>query len=494
MNWRHGLAFVLALAGSQAAHALPVPVYNGITVNGQATVNGPVTVTGNFEALGGGQLAGTFVGPLTIGPVTPELTLTTQAGLSGLPAVTGTFAYVTDCPNGNQSGGGSTGCPAFRDSGGTWRLMSTPSNLSITIGGQAVTLGGATANQGNGSLIQLAGTGAKVAGNAAVYDAAGNLVDSGVVPSGGTGGGGTVAPGLQGSIPSYLNAGTSSTVGPLPIVNNAVLATNASGLAGEVTTLPTGLTIPSATLPNPTLTGSISIGTASYTGKQTFLASVSSSAGLNIPAGVAPSAPAVGDEWATASGLFYRASTGPTTQGPFLYQVTTSGPITGGGVGPSLALACATCATTTSGGALTATAPITISSAGLIALGTIPKPIVWLADSTTIVHNDTYSLMQSPWTLATPVQKIRYHTGGTGTPSFVLTLNTCTGQSGGAYTGCTVVPGCSGISVTSSTDNTTTCTGGSVVPAGQYLTMVITGATGSPSSAWVQTTVAGPAS
>lgn len=485
----YSLFVAVFMAGTQA-HALPTPTYGTITVNGPATINGPLTVTGQMKGLGGGQLAGTFSGPMSLGSVTPSLAATTQAGLSGIAGGTGTMIFVSDCPNGSQSGGGVTGCPAFQDSAGTWRLLSTPTNLPITIGGQAVTLGGSTANQGNGPLIQLAASGVKVAGNALVYDAAGNAVDSGVVPSGGTGGGGTVAPGLQGSIPSYLNAGTSSTIGPIPIVNNAVLATDASGIAAEVTTLPVGLTGPSMTLPNPTLTGSISIGTASYTGKQTFLASVTSSAGLNIPTGVAPSAPAVGDEWGTSAGLFYRAGTGPTTQGPFLYQVNTTGPLSGGGVGPSLTLACAGCATTTNGGALTANAPLTISAGGLFDLGTIPKPIVWFADSATIVHNDTIPLFQSPWTRSTPVTAIKYHTGGTGTPSFVLTFNTCSGQSGGAYTGCTVVTGCSAISVTSSTDNTTSCS--SSVPAGQYLTMVITGTTGSPSSAWIQTTVGTP--
>lgn len=488
---RKGLALFLTLACAHA-HALPTPAYDAITVGtGGATINGPETVTGIFKAQGGGQLVGTFTGPLVVGPVTPLLSQTTQAGLPNFPAVAGAFVFVTDCPNGSQSGGGVTGCPAFLDSGGTWRLLPSPSNLAITIGGQAVTLGGSTTNQGNGNKVQL-GSGPFVAGNALVFDAFGNAVDSGVVPSGGTGGGGTVAPGLQGSIASYLNAGTSSTVGPIAIVNNAVVATNSSGIAAEVTTLPTGLTIPNATLSSPTLTGSISIGTATYTGKQTFLASVTSSAGLNIPAGVAPSSPAPGDEWATSTGLFYRA--GSTSQGPFLYQATTTGPLTGGGVGPSLTLACPTCATTTSGGALTATAPMTISAGGLIALGTIPKPLVWIADSTTIVHNDTYALFQSPWTNSTPITSIRYHTGGTGSPSFVVTLNTCSGQSGGSYTGCTPVPGCSGISVASATDNTTSCTVGSVVPAGQYLTMVITGATGSPSSAWTQTVIGTPAS
>lgn len=488
-NSLRGLAALIALA-SVNAYALPTPTYGGITVNGSSTINGAETVTGQFRALAGGQLAGTFTGPLTLGSVTPLLTPTTQAGLASLPATGGAFAFVTDCPNGSQSGGGVTGCPAFRDTAGTWRLMPSPSNLPITIGGQGVILGGSTTNQGNGTKIQLA-TGGFVAGNALVFDAAGNAVDSGVVPSGGTGGGGTVAPGAQGSPSVYLNAGTSSTVGPIPIVANAVMATNGSGFVGEVTTLPTGLTYPSGTFSNPTLTGSISIGTAGYTGKQTFLASVVSSAGLNIPAGVAPSAPAPGDEWGTPIGKFYRV--GSVTQGPFIAALTGSGPIaiTGGGTA-LLAAGCPQCALTTNGGLLTATAPMTISAGGLINLGTIFKPFVWLADSSTVVHNDIYPLFKSPWSSPAPISSVIYHVNGTGssTGSFVASLNTCTLYSGGT---CTPVPGCNTLTVASATDTTVSCTAASL-PAGQFLNLTISGTVGAPASAWVQTVVATPSS
>lgn len=487
---RKALSTLLFLLLPALAHALPTPAYDGVTVgSGGATINGPVNITGTFKAQSGGQLAGTFSGPLIVGPVTPLLTPTTQAGLSGLPATAGTFAFVTDCPNGSQSGGGVTGCPAFRDTGGTWRLMSSPSNLPITIGGQAVTLGGSTTNQGTGTKLQLA-TGTFTAGNALVFDASGNAVDSGVVPSGGTGGGGTVAPGLQGSIPSYVNAGTSSTVAPIPIVNNAVLATNSSGLAAEVTTLPAGLTIPGANLTNPNLTGAVSIGTATYTGKQTFLASVSSSAGLNIPAGSVPSAPAPGDVWATSFGLFYRA--GSTTQGPLVGSLTGTSPITVNGLGTAaLAVACPQCALTTNGGLLTANSPLTISASGVVNLGTILKPVVILWNASTLVTNDTYPLFKSPWTQPAPVVSITYHTNGpgsSGTGSFLAALNTCTLYSGGT---CTPVPSCSSANVNSATDTTVTC-GGSGLPAGQYLELITSGVTGTPSSAWLQVTLAQP--
>lgn len=58
-------------------------------------------------------------------------------------------------------------------------------NSSMTIGGQTISLGGTTTNQGTGGKIQLA-TGSTITGHAAVYDASGNVIDGGVVPSSGT--------------------------------------------------------------------------------------------------------------------------------------------------------------------------------------------------------------------------------------------------------------------------------------------------------------------
>jgi hypothetical protein len=50
-------------------------------------------------------------------------------------------------------------------------------------------------------------------------------------------------------------------------------------------------------------------------------------------------------------------------------QITVSSPLTGGTITTTGTIACATCATTTNGGALTATSPVTISAAGVIACG-----------------------------------------------------------------------------------------------------------------------------
>lgn len=472
----------LFLCATAAIADRPSPTFNNVTVNSNITAGGSLSVAGATTLSGGGTLSGTFNGAAAFTNISPTLSPFT---VSSLPSVTsansGRVAFVSDCVNGSQSAPGS-GCLYFVNTNGIWTAMPSPSNLALTIGGQSVSLGGSTANQGNGPLIQLAVPGF-VVGHAPAYDNNGNLVDSGVVPSGGTGGGGTVAGAPQKSIAFYTNAGTASTVGGLAIVNNAVLVTNSGGTPSEATTLPGGLTIPSPTITSPTLGGTISIGGASYTGRQVFFASTLASASINIPSGVTPSSPVNGDFWTLNTGVFARVN--GTTQGPFLYQVNTSGPLGGGGNGPTLTLTCATCATTTNGGLLTATSPMAISAAGVISLGGQPSPVTWIADATTVVHNDTYNIYEKwPFSASGTINSVVYHTGGTTSPSFAISLQI----NGSNVTGCTTLP------VSSTSDTTTTCTGLNTITNGQTLGLVVSGVAGSPSSAVVQVNMTKPAS
>lgn len=444
----------------------------------------PLTcVNGDVWATGSGLFScvnNTPVGPYgTGGSVLPVYTSGT------LPVVTaanaGQFAFVSDCPNGSQTGLGATGCPYVVNKNGVWTALPYPPSTAITVGGQALFLGGATNNQGNGTKLQLA-NGGFTAGNALVFDVNGNAVDGGTPPSGGTGGGGTVAnSAAAGAIPFYPAAG--STVAPLAVVPNAVLITNASGAPSEGTTLPSALIIPAPTISAPILTGTSSIATANMTGRLTTIASATTGAGFNLPPGAAPSAPSNGDVWDTTTGLYARVN--GATQGPYLYSIATTGPLGGGGVGPTLTLTCTTCATTTNGGALTGTSPISISAGGVISLGSQPGPIVWIADSATVVHNDTYNLIEKwPWVNSGTINSITYHTGGTSTPTFTISL-----QIAG-----TPVTGCNGLGVSSSSDTTTTCTAANTITNGQTLGLVISGTSGSPASAVVQVNYSKPAS
>lgn len=438
---------------------------------------------GDLWMTGSGAFACPAGSPIPLG-ISGTTSFLTYANVASLPIVTsanaGQNAYVLNCRNGAEGPTGGTGCYYNVNAIGAWTAVPSPSNLTMTIGGQAIYLGGATNNQGNGTKIQLA-SGGFTAGNALAFDSSGNAVDSGVPPSGGAGGSGTVTTAAVNSIPFYSSSPTGSTLAGLTKISNSVLCRAASGALSECTTLPTGLIIQGPTISAPTITGTASIATTNMTGKLTTVASTTSTAGFNIQPGIAPSSPGNGDVWGTSGGIFARVN--GATQ-PLIGGILVSGPIVGVLNGTVESLSCPTCATITTGGALAGTAPITVSAAGLIALGVQPAPIVWIADSATAVHNDTYNLIEkSPWANNVSVVSMTYHTGGTNTPSFTASL-----QING-----TPITGCNGIGVSSSSDATVTCTGGSLSNLGT-LSLVITGTSGSPTSAVIQINVLKPAS
>lgn len=488
MRWLALLLF-LALPVVTRAQPYPSPILQSQSVLGSASIGGGLTVSGTINFSGGGTIGGTFSGPVTIKALTAGLANVTTAQLSSIPNPTsGYTVYVTDCQNGSQSFPG-TGCPGFYN-GSSWTTLPNPPTGTVTVGGQAIHIGGATSNQGNGSLIQTSSGTAGASGNCPQYNSGGALIDSGAPCGGGGGGSGTVTNQLQNTIPVYTSAGSSNNLGGMTIVNNAVVGTNGSGAPSEMTTLPAGLAIPTPTISGATLTGTTSIGNTTYTGKQTFLAATVNAASLNIPVGVAPTSPVNGDVWETSAGIFGRSN--GVTVGPLLYQTSTTAPLTGGGVGPILTLACPQCATTTNGGALTGVLPMAISTSGAISLGCIVKPITWVADSTFTVHNDSYDLIEQ-WPPAgscisgNNVVSMVFHTGGTGSPSFAATLQICTAGS------CVNVPGCANVPVSSATNSVATCSA-AVLTQNQTLKLVLSGVTGSPSSAVVQANVAFPSS
>lgn len=132
----------------------------------------------------------------------------------------------------------------------------------------------------------------------------------------------------------------------------------------------------------------------------------------------------------------------------------------------------------------------TITASGTCAVAGVLRPLVWVAGSSAVVTDDVTTLVQSPWSNPAPIIKISYHINATGsTGSTTATLNTCTASTGGT---CTAVPNCANLTVSIATDTTVSCTGGSL-PAGQFLNLVLSGTTGSPTSAWIQTVISAPA-
>jgi hypothetical protein len=97
----------------------------------------------------------------------------------------------------------------------------------------------------------------------------------------------------------------------------------------------------------------------------------------------------------------------------------------------------------------------------------------WWWDSGQVVYNTTET--SEPWEFVSgTIAQVTTYTGGT-TPSFTV----------GFYINGVAITGCTGIVVHSSTPVTTTCTGAKTITQGQYLSTVITSASGTPQNALV---------
>lgn len=472
------VATMVTAAGKPASFSTLIVTSGGTlggTFAGNPTFSGNVTFSGSTIFSGGLALSSINLSNSTI-----QLKNSTISSLPPVtPANAGQIAFATDCPNGSQSVGAGSGCIYVVSSTGAWVGIPSPSNLTITIGGQSIYLGGSPAAvQGNGGKIQLA-TGTFVTGHALAYDVNGNAVDSGVTPGGGGGGSGTVNNCGTGNALSYY-ASSGTAVSCLAVVNSAVLSTNSSGVPALSTTLPSALTIPSPTITGATLTGTSTIDAITGTNKWTLSASTAARASLNIPNGTAPTSPVAGDIWGASNIVLYRSGT--STVG--FATTINGGPLTASSplaVSASGAFTCTLCATTSGGGTLSATAPIVLTG-NAYSLGSTTAPIVWLADSVTGVHADTYYLpVFWPWTSGV-IQSFKFFTGGSSTPSFVASL-----QIAGAN-----VTGCNAITVSASntpaSPGTATCTAANTINSGQALTLVITSVVGTPASAGISIT------
>lgn len=516
-------------ANNATANNLAYYATTGNTVSGLATANSGVLVT---SGSGVPSISTTLPGGLTIGSFIG--TLKNYANAAALPVVTGSnsgqMAFVSNCLNGSQTGINGTGCVYTVDNSGTWQPVPTIPTQTITVGGQALNLGQSSTNQGNGTAIATA-TGSFTNGHCVSVNAGGAFIDAGG-SCGGGGGSGTVNSAAGNSITYYALTGTA--VSGIAAVNNAVVVTNGVGVPSEATTLPSALTIPAATLPNGGFTGAATYVGLTGTGKLVTAASTTTQAGLNLPAGAAPTSPVNGDIWTTTTGLFARVN--GTTVGPFgtstgsVSSIATSAPISGGtittsgtiscptcalttngglltgtspvGISVAGAISCVTCVTSSGGGALTATSPVSVSSAGLIACATcattasggalsatspmsISGNIIALTgqtgaavfnwDTNTTVTNQTYYIA-AKWAWATgSITSVSYLTGGTSSPAFNIAV-----QING-----TPVTTCTGITVSSGSVTTTAC-GTNSVSSGGAVTLVITSATGTPNAAMVQ--------
>lgn len=126
----------------------------------------------------------------------------------------------------------------------------------------------------------------------------------------GAGLGNVVGPSVSGNLNIALFDGTTGQLLRDSGEQLASLATNAS-LAAAVAPLATNTALASAVAPlaplaSPPLTGNATAVNMTFSGLAKTAASSTTSAGLNVPHGVAPTSPVNGDLWTTTAGLFGR--------------------------------------------------------------------------------------------------------------------------------------------------------------------------------------------
>lgn len=148
----------------------------------------------------------------------------------------------------NLGSGTSGGVLGFTAAGVIASSAALTINLPV-IGGGAGATPTVGARSGNTTTFGTT-SGSLVNGHCVQIDPSGNFVDAGGACTTG-GGGGTVTSALINQLAWYSSAGT--TVVGLTTANNGVLVTSAGGVPSIATTLPSGLTIPSATLSSPIL-------------------------------------------------------------------------------------------------------------------------------------------------------------------------------------------------------------------------------------------------
>jgi hypothetical protein len=455
----------------------------GNTLSGLATTANRVLITSGTGVM-------SFSATLPTGMAAPLAILqpANYANSAALPAVTtantGQFGYVVNCLNGSETGTGGSGCMYTVNAVGSWIPLPSLPTQQLTVGGQALYLGQSTINEGIGGKL-LTFSGSFVSGHAVSLDANGTAIDAGVVPGGGSGGNGTVTAGTINQMAWYSASGTA--VAGLASVNNAVLGTSGAGVPSMLTTLPSGLTLPSPTISNPVLTGAGTYVGLTGTGKLVSAAATTTQAGLNVLPGVVPTAPVNGDIWSTNTGFFirYNGGTFPVGAGNgTLTGATTALPLTGGGTTGTLALGCATCVTSAAGGPLVAAAPLLFNAAtSTVSMGSQTKTFTFNADPFTTVGNAAYTLYLTFPYATGAITNVQATTGGTSTPSFIESV-----QVNGVS-----VATCSNLTVSPTTPVNATC-GANSIAAGNPVTLLLSGTSGSPSSTVIQVTYTASAS
>ncbi len=103
------------------------------------------------------------------------------------------------------------------------------------------------------------------------------------------------------------------------------------------------------------------------------------------------------------------------------------------------------------------------------------KAMVKSWDSNVVVQNGTYPLLVADVPMQTVVDSVSVVTGGTSSPGFTI----------GLEIGATAVTGCSVVTV-GTVESAATCSAANTLTPGNSLTLLVSGATGTPTTAGVQ--------
>ena len=171
-----------------------------------------------------------------------------SATLLWLVVATANAQVLPTAPQNGGTGVKNNAASTITISGAHSLSITLPGNTAITLPGSGTVLAGTPS--GNTTVFGTT-SGTLTNTHCVQIDSNGNFVDAGGVCTTG-GGSGTVTAGLINQLAWYSAGGTA--VGGLTTANNGVLITSAGGVPSISTTLPSGLTIPSATLSSPTMT------------------------------------------------------------------------------------------------------------------------------------------------------------------------------------------------------------------------------------------------
>lgn len=268
------------------------PAFGTQNISTTGTIGGGAITGTSLTASGGGTI--TTTGTVSGGTGTfTTLSATTMGGalamggndITGGGAITGTAITGTSL----TAGSGTISTTGAVD-GGTGVFTSTLSAVGLTSTGGFTTSGGtANINTAGNDPVNIGTSNSGAGGAITIGDNAGPSITNlnGTVNFGGTVTlpSGSVTASSIGLTTNDLMVGVGGNGSALPTANNGVLVTDGSGVPSISSSLPSGLTIPGATISNPTITGTVTLPANSVSNADLQNSSLTVTAGSGLSGG-----------------------------------------------------------------------------------------------------------------------------------------------------------------------------------------------------------------